>query len=62
MNAAKIINSCSNCGAASKNAEVLKSVELAFSGFEDCKLYENHLGSTNSNESLSSGQIDEVID
>ena len=43
----------------------MKSVEMAYAGFEESKLYENFnekVGSTNSNESLSSGQIDEEFD
>jgi len=36
----------------------MKSVEMAYAGFEESKLYENFnekVGSTNSNESISSG-------
>lgn len=43
----------------------MKSVEMACAGFEESKLYENFnekVGSTNSNESISSGQIDEEFD
>jgi len=57
LNTLKTSNQCNNCGEVNKNVEHLKSVEMAYAGFEESKLYENSnekIGSTNSNESLSS--------
>lgn len=47
------------------NSGVIKSVEVALGGFENIKLYENtsdKIGSTNSNESLSSSLIEDDLD